>query len=304
MSIKIVYKGFAQDIPSSDAVATLTRLFKGDQAKAEEVYLSKNFVLQTVGSESELQLILPRLQKMGLHCEIVDETPEDADDFSGLDSVVSLVTCPACQCQQVPADECRECGQSFVVKKINWKPAEQRAEEKPVSRYEEDEKQSFLAGLLGMFALPPLAIKVIALVAIGGAIGVGSNLLSGNTGPEGERVAGKASGSNPILMLMKGIMTADPKEAAKSAHYDPEDNKNPYAEKLKSLGIDQKEFSKASGVEGGEMSADQINALIEKNPMMKKAISDATGENRSADHSGSKGNTETDETIRKATGEE
>ena len=302
MSIKIVYKGFSQDIPSSDAVATLTRLFKGDQAKAEEVFLSKSFVLQTVSSESELQLILPRLQKMGLHCEVVDETPEDAEDFNGLDSVVSLVTCPACQCQQVPADECRECGQSFVVKKINWKPAEQRVEEKPAVRQEEEERTSFLAGLLGLFALPPLVIKAIALVAVGGVIGVGSSLLD-NTGAGGEQ-AGKASASNPIMALIKGIMTSDPKKVAKTMDYDPEAGTNPYADRLKSLGIDPKEFAQSTGVEGGEISADQINAFIEKNPLMKGAIANATGENRSADHSGSKGNTETDAAIRKAVGEE
>lgn len=294
MSIKIVYKGFSQDIPSSDAVATLTRLFKGDQAKAEEVFLSKSFVLQTVSSESELQLILPRLQKMGLHCEVVDETPEDAEDFNGLDSVVSLVTCPACQCQQVPADECRECGQSFVVKKIDWKPAqpvETRREVEP-----EERGGGFSLAWLTAFPLPSMKMMVVMLVVGGSALGVGGGILSGKGGADAP--------SNPILQIISGILKSDPKKVAKTMEYDPESGRNPYADRLESLGINQEEFSESTGVKDGKMAADQVNAMIEKNPLMKKAISDATGENRSADHSGSNGNTETDAAIRKAVGEE
>ena len=41
MSIKIIYQGFLQETSSADAIAVLTKVLKGNQAKAEEAFFPK-----------------------------------------------------------------------------------------------------------------------------------------------------------------------------------------------------------------------------------------------------------------------
>ena len=295
MSIKIIYQGFLQETSSADAIAVLTKVLKGNQAKAEEAFFSKDFVLQTVNSEAELPLILPRLEKMGIRCKWVndDEFQAEAMDAQAA-AFVRIVTCPACGHQQMPADACRECHQSFVVKRTITPKANDTSPIKQSSQPQNNEDTSLQEKLSGLglpFSLPsPRILFVLAAALLLIISGAGTKLMGG--GSNGEQ------SSNPILALIGGIMTSDPNEVGKTAKYDPESGKNPYADKLKSLGIDQKKFSSSTGVEGGTLEKEQINAQIDKTPGMRDAIDRATAKSAS-----SASNTEQDKKIEAATGE-
>lgn len=299
MSIKIVYRGFDESVSSADAIGILTRLFKGDRARAEDMYLSPGQVLQSVETEAEIQLVLPRLQKLGLRCEVVNELPADEPVAMRDPSVViRFVNCPACGQKQMPADACRYCGESFVVKREAPSSLAESEPQHAVSRRDvpDSAKAGFLGGLLGGgggIALPSAGV-LVGVAAVAGLAVFGKDLFFVRT----DEASGKAAPQNPLMQLMSGIMSADPNEVGKSMSYDPESGSNPYAERLKSLGIDPKEFASSQGIEGGEIDAAKINEMIEKNPMLKKAIEDATSKSGK-----STGDTETDDKIRAATGE-
>jgi hypothetical protein len=99
---------------------------------------------------------------------------------------------------------------------------------------------------------------------------------------------------NPIGMVIAGILKSDPKEVSKTMTYNPESGENPYANRLKSLGIDQKEFSGAVGIKGGTISLEEVQKTIDNNPMLKKGIDDAVNESATRTDSGG---TETDKAI-------
>lgn len=75
--------------------------------------------------------------------------------------------------------------------------------------------------------------------------------------------------------------------------YNPESGENPYAKRLESLGIDQKEFSKAAGAGDGEISIEEVQGIIDSNPLLKQGVEDAI--NQSAQKS--TGDTELDKQI-------
>jgi hypothetical protein len=291
VSIRIIYQGFLQETPSADAIAILTKVFKGNQAKAEEAFFSKDFVLQTVNSEAELPLILPRLEKMGIRCKWVndDEFQSEAMDTQAA-AFVRIVTCPACGHQQMPADACRECHQSFVIKHNTASQETPTSTTRAINRSpnthqtQPDNNDSIMEKFsLSGLSLPRLSPRLLM------TLGAAALLLAMGSGNYS---------NNMLVMLIKGIANSDPNEVAKSAHYDPESGVNPYAEKVKSLGVDQKKFSTAAGVKDGELQGAEVGAHIAKNTFMKGAIDHAT-----ASSAHSEGNTDQDKKIEEATGE-
>ena len=95
------------------ALGTLTRLFKGNEAKADQVLTSKNAVLQRVATEEEGRLVIARLKKLGLECrmDIEEDVPFEDDVAEGH---VHLVTCPHCGVRQEAVSSlCRHCGHPF-----------------------------------------------------------------------------------------------------------------------------------------------------------------------------------------------
>src|SRR6478735_319284 len=114
MSINIVYKGFTQELPAAEAIAVLARVFNGDRAKAEEAFITPNYVLRTVGSRAEIGLILPRLEKLGLRCEIVDQSETASGTFADHEVTVRMVACQFWGFEQKPAKVCCKCGKSFA----------------------------------------------------------------------------------------------------------------------------------------------------------------------------------------------
>lgn len=288
MSVRIVYKGFSQDVAASEAVDILTRLFKGDRRKAEEAYVARHCVLQTVDSEAEASLILPRLQRLGMLCEVDAEDAEDfGDSMDDFKDVVVLVTCPFCQFRQVPADSCMRCGRSFVLKRQATKSTAAAAAYQDDEEEEETESRwRVIFGWLPSFGMPSTS-TLIAIITVAGILGGGAMFVLG----------GKES--NPIAMLINGMMSMDNNKTAETMTYDPESGENPYAKRLESMNVDQEKFSKAAGVASGQISTDEVNTEIGDNAAVKHAVDNAISRSGS-----STGDTETDEAIRKATGEE
>jgi len=324
MSIRIVFKGFAQELSAPERLALLSRACNGDRAKAEEALITPNYVLRTVASQAEVGLILPRLEKMGLLCEVAEGAEAASGGYQAHEVVVRMVTCQFCGYEQARAKACSKCGKLFsAVKKIDWKPAVQiQAEEEEVT--DEDHVDSLMDRIRGwhIFTLRNASIVVVVLGVLWG-LGFLSlpgketgtvTINSGETGVDADgndkstngvdddgnglvddyRIVTEASASpsNPILMIMKGIATSDPNEVKKTATYDPESGENPYAKRLESLGIDQKEFSKAAAGIEGPISGAEVQEIIDSNEMMKNAIDDAINSSGT-----STGDTATDKMI-------
>lgn len=284
MSTRIVYKGFINPDASAEAIAALTSVFKGDKLKAEEVFFAGEYTLQSVASESEAQLFLPRFTKLGLVCELVEDGGyggfEDLDDEPA--AFVAMVSCPGCGCRQVAADVCRDCGHSFVIKRV-----EKTSNLPPPPSRPDPEKYVKPLPTFSLGGIPLLSPRMLVLlIVIGlGAFSISSGGLFGD--PE-----------NPVMMIVHGIMKSDPKEVAKTMTYNPESGENPYAKRLESLNVDQKKFSQATGVKGGTIEASEVSSKIAENKMLAHSIDSAT--ERSAN---SAGNTEQDQKIEAATTE-
>ncbi len=288
MTAQIVYKGFSQDVPASEAVEILTRLLRGDRRKAEDMYVARTGVLQTVDSEAEASLILPRLQRLGMLCEVEAEAADDfGDSLDDFKDVVVLVTCPYCQFRQVPADSCMRCGRSFIIKRQNdTKPS--AATSYRSADKDDDEKENrrrFIFGWFSGFPLPSLRM-LITIVVTAAALGGGAVFMMDD--------------KNPISMLLNGMSTMDGGKVAETMTYDPESGENPYAKRLESMNVDQKKFSKAVGVDDGQIDTAEVNKELEENASAKHAVDNAI----SRGHASQGGDTDTDHAIRKATGEE
>lgn len=324
MSIQIIYKGFTQETSPAEAISILSRALNGDKAKAEEAFITPNYVLRTISSKAEVGLILPRLEKLGLRCEVVEGGEAASGTFQSHEVVTRMVACKFCGYEQALAKVCRKCAKPFAaVKKIDWKPAVQIEREEDVEISDEDHVDSLMDRIRGWHIFTTRN-AVIVIAFLGVLVGMGILNLPGDESDEvtinaGETgidadgndkstngidddenglvddyriVTTKSSSSNPILMIMKGIATSDPNEVKKTATYDPESGENPYAKRLESLGIDQKEFSKvAAGIEGPIEGA-EVQGIIDSNEMLKGAIDDAINSSGT-----SAGDTDTDKMI-------
>jgi len=314
MSIRIVFKGFAQELSAPERLALLSRACNGDRAKAEEALITPNYVLRTVASQAEVGLILPRLEKMGLLCEVAEGAEAASGAYQAHEVVVRMVTCQFCGYEQARAKACSKCGKLFsAVKKIDWKPAVQiQREEEEVS--DEAHVDSFMDRVRGwhIFTVRNAVIAVIVLGALAGfgivnmpgqqpkmdqakmeKLGITEEMMKQMSPEQIDALGLQESGSkNAVLMIMQGIVTSDPEEVKKTATYDPEDGTNAYAKRLESLGIDQKEFSKAAAGIEGPIEGAEVQGIIDSNEMLKGAIDDAI--NSSAK---STADTETDSII-------
>jgi len=314
MSIRIIFKGFSQELSAPERLALLSRACNGDRAKAEEALITPNYVLRTVASQAEVGLILPRLEKMGLRCEVVEGAEVASGAYQAHEVAVRMVTCQFCGYEQAAAKVCRKCGKLFsAVKKIDWKPAVKiQAEEEEVT--DEEHVDSFMDRVRGwhIFTIRNATIVVVIVGVLWGLgfltipgqkskidqakmekLGITEEMLKQMSPEQLEALGLQESGSkNAVLMVMKGIVTSDPEEVKKTAAYDPESGDNPYAKRLESLGIDQQEFSKAAtGIEGPITGA-EVQGIIDSNEMLKGAIDDAIKSSAK-----STGNTETDSLI-------
>lgn len=291
MTVKIVFKGFAKETPGPEAVALLTRILNGDKAMAQEALMTPGFVLRTVNSMAEVDLVLPRLQKMGLVCEVVDGSAAGNSAFKSHEMIADLITCKFCGYEQARAKTCKKCGKSFdAVRKIDWKPPVQAEREDPADEHWEDDTSPFMHWV---HTTPLLATRnlIIAGVVVAILLSLAGVSLMGNKDDNAQANGGGIS-NNPIVMLMAGIIKSDPKEVSKTMTYNPESGENPYAKRLESLGIDQKEFSKNAGVKDGEISIEEVQGVIDSNPLLKQGVEDAI--NQSAT---STGDTELDKKI-------
>lgn len=322
MSIKIIYKGFVQEIPAAEKIEVLARVFNGDKAKAEEALITPNFVLRTVGSKAEIGLILPRLEKLGLRCEVIDQSQTAPGAFDDHEVMTRMAVCQMCGYEQARAKVCRKCGHSFAaVRKINWKPAVEIQRDEDIV---DEEKTNALVEWFHQTPIFALRNIVMVFVILGALVGFGIVSVPGkkiervtvNQGETGVDENGNDKSTNGIdddqngsvddhnvvtlveppknavLMVMQGMVTADPDELKKTATYDPESGENPYAKRLEALGVDQKEFSKvAAGIEG-PISGEEVQKIIDSNEMLKNAVDDAV--NSSAN---SQGNTAADKMI-------
>jgi type II secretory pathway pseudopilin PulG len=313
MSIRIVFKGFSQELSAPERLALLSRACNGDRAKAEEALITPNYVLRTLASQAEVGLILPRLEKMGLLCEVVEGDEIASGGYQSHEVSVRMVTCQFCGYEQARAKVCRKCGKLFsAVKKIDWKPTVKIEAEEEVT--DEAHVDSFMDRVRGwhIFTLRNAVIVIAILGVLAGfgivslpeqkpkmdqakleKLGITEEMLKQMSPEQIDALGVQESGSNnAVLMVMKGIVTSDPDEVKKTATYDPEDGTNPYAKRLESLGIDQKEFSKAAAGIEGPIEGAEVQGIIDSNEMLKGAIDDAV--NSSAK---STGDTETDSAI-------
>jgi hypothetical protein len=324
MSIKIIYKGFVNEVPAAEKIAVLARVFNGDKAKAEEALITPDYVLRTIGSQAEIGLILPRLEKLGLRCEVVEQA-QGAGSFDRHEVTTRMVVCKFCGYEQAGAKVCCKCGQSFAaVRKINWKPPVDIDRDEEIETDVDEEKSN---AIVDWFHQTPIFARrniVMGFVILGALVGFGIVTLPGkkieqvtiNAGETGvdEQGNDKATNGidddhngavddhqivthvtppkNAVLMIVNGIVTSDGKEVAKTATYDPESGENPYAKRLEALGIDQKEFSKAAAGIEGPISGAEVQGIIDNNAMLKNAIDDAV---KSSAHS--QGSTEADKMI-------
>jgi hypothetical protein len=239
-----------------------------------------------VESESELQLLLPRYEKAGLICEVVDELSEEGESPPPrhIAPAIMFVTCPACGQQQVSAAACRGCGQSFVVNREEKKP---EITSQPVRERERSRRPIGIGfSLEGLQLFSFLASKSVRMVLLVGTL---ATIAYTMPGPDGKPSA--------MMMLLKGVANADPNAVAETMHYDPEEGKNPYAERLKSMKIDPKEFAKVQGISDGEITTAEVQGQIDKNASIKEKVEGAVS------RGGDRGDTETDQKIREATGE-
>lgn len=324
MSIHIVYKGFVQETPPTEAIAILAKALNGDKVKAEEAFITPNYVLRTIGSQAEVGLILPRLEKLGLRCEVVEKLQGGAGTFDAHEVTTRMVACKFCGYEQAVAKVCRKCGKSFAaVKKIDWKPAVQIQRDEEAEINDDDHVDSLMDRIRGwhIFTMRNAAIVLAVVGLLWGlgflSLGKETSTVTANAGEMGIDVNGndkstngidddgngliddyqivtqaKAPPKNAVLMVMQGIVTSDTEEVKKTATYDPESGENPYAKRLESLGIDQKEFSKAAAGIEGPIEGAEVQGIIDSNEMLKGAIDDAI--NSSAK---STGDTETDQMI-------
>lgn len=281
MSVRIVYKGFSQDVAASEAVDILTRLFKGDRRKAEEAYVARHCVLQTVDSEAEASLIMPRLQRLGMLCEVDAEDAEDfGDSMDDFNDVVVLVTCPFCQFRQVPADSCSRCGRSFVLKRDSKPTAATSYQPTAEGAKRGTDLWHNVSFWLSGFRMPSIS-KLIFIVAMIFILADGVRFL----------LAGKTA--NPLATLLKNVISMDSETVSEAMPYDPEAGDNPYAKRLESMNINQQEFSKTTGVESGSINSTEVNDELNESTAAKQAADNALWRNGN--------NTETKP---KATGEE
>lgn len=294
MTVKIIFKGFAKETPGPEAVALLSRVLNGDKNMAQEALITPNFVLRSVSSMAEVDLVLPRLQKMGLVCEVVEASAGTGSAFKNHEITADLVTCKFCGYEQARTRACKKCGKAFdAVRKIDWKPPVEVERKNPADEHWEDDTSAFMNWIhtSPLFATKNLVIVGIVIFIALSMMGIS---LFGSKEGEGQQHADNSASQNPIVMLMGGIIKSDPKEVSKTMTYDPESGENPYAKRLESLGIDKKEFSKnAAGIEDGEISVEEVQGIIDSNPLLKQGIEDAI--NQSAQKS--TGDTELDKKI-------
>ena len=115
--VGIRYRSMGAGTSPSDGLASLTKLFKGDQINAEEVLARPGSLLKWVNSEAEARLLMADLQRLGIFCDL-EKNPEPVDaprprSEATLASLVHYVTCPKCRTQQVETDVCVLCGMVF-----------------------------------------------------------------------------------------------------------------------------------------------------------------------------------------------
>ena len=272
-NISICLVSVRPGVPETQAHAVLARLFKGNEAKADRVLTRRDAALTQVASEGEGALFIDRLRELGLECRM--EVNEDDDPFGdGGAGFTNLITCPHCGVRQEQVSNCcPHCRHPF--------DAESGPHIVATGRHQPETDSAVPPPEPTVHRFLPAATYSLGLLLVVGAIYfIGSERLRElagfpeTTSTQGTGGVSETTGDSPgsaVGMILQGVAGSLVNEPPRPTIYEVESGLNPYAERLKSLGVDTKKLAEAQGYKDG-IRPDQVQDAINKTPGVGQAI--------------------------------